>query len=230
MATMQEPAGLPARAGRRRPAIRRPSPAIAISLVALVFAMSGTAYAATGGTFILGRANKAARVSSLSNSKGTALRLSAKSGAPPLTVSNSVRIPKLNASQLDGIPASGFVTGTGTASSGKTTLIGGGSTAIATTPASALIGQCNAGGGTGSDLFLTLGTGSSASWWNYNGVSNSPAGATTAQVTPESKSDFMVIAQVTNGNTVATYTASQIYDASSNICFFTAQVVLTKNS
>jgi len=35
--------------------MRRPSPSIVISLIALMFAMSGTAYAATGGTFILGK-------------------------------------------------------------------------------------------------------------------------------------------------------------------------------
>jgi hypothetical protein len=72
---------------------RLPSPATAISLVALVIAMSGTAYAATGGTFILGQSSTAARVSSLTNRNGTALRLSSKHGKPPLTVSNSVQVP-----------------------------------------------------------------------------------------------------------------------------------------
>ena len=93
--------------------MRRPSPATAISVAALVIAMSGTAVAATGGTFILDRSNSATTVSSLSDSKGTALRLSSKHGTPPLTVGNSVRVPLLNASELGGIPASGFVTGPG---------------------------------------------------------------------------------------------------------------------
>jgi len=72
--------------------MRRPSPATAISVAALVIAMSGTAVAATGGTFILGKSNKATTVTSLANSNGTALNLSSKNGTPPLTVGNSVQV------------------------------------------------------------------------------------------------------------------------------------------
>jgi hypothetical protein len=90
---------------------RHPSVATAISIVALVIAMSGSAYAATGGTFILGKANKATNLTSLSNSKGTALALSSASGKPPLTVNSSVQVPNLNASELGGEPATEFLTG-----------------------------------------------------------------------------------------------------------------------
>jgi hypothetical protein len=96
---------------KTRIAKRRPSLATAISLVALVIATSGSAYAATGGTFILGKANKASSVTSLSNSKGTALALSSADGKPPLTVNSSVQVPKLNASKLGGVPATEFLTG-----------------------------------------------------------------------------------------------------------------------
>jgi hypothetical protein len=95
--------------------MHRPSPATAISLVALFFAMSGTAVAATGGDFILGKANTATTVTSLSNTKGTALSLSSTSTTPPMTVSNSVQVPKLNASELGGHPASAFLGVNGTA-------------------------------------------------------------------------------------------------------------------
>jgi hypothetical protein len=95
--------------------MHRPSPATAISLVALVFAMSGTAYAATGGDFILGKANTATSVTSLTNSKGTALSLSASPATPPLKVSNSVQVPSLNASELDGDTSSAFLPTNGTA-------------------------------------------------------------------------------------------------------------------
>jgi hypothetical protein len=44
-----------------RTARRRPSPATAISIVAPAPAMSGSAYAATSGTFILAKANTATR-------------------------------------------------------------------------------------------------------------------------------------------------------------------------
>ena len=45
--------------------IRRPSPAMAVALLALFIALSGTTYAATGGNFILGNANSANRQTSL---------------------------------------------------------------------------------------------------------------------------------------------------------------------
>ncbi len=95
--------------------MHRPAPATAISLAALVFAMSGTAYAATGGDFIVGKANTATSVTSLTNKKGTALSLSASPAAPPLKVSNSVQVPSLNASELDGDTSSAFLPASGTA-------------------------------------------------------------------------------------------------------------------
>ena len=95
--------------------MHRPAPATVISLIALVFAMSGTACAATGGDFLLGKANTATSVSSLTNTKGTALSLSASPADPPLKVSNSVQVPSLNASELDGHTSSAFLPASGTA-------------------------------------------------------------------------------------------------------------------
>ena len=73
--------------------MHRPAPATVISVIALLFAMSGTAVAATGGDFLLGKANTASSVSSLTDTKGTALSLSSASTAPPLTVSTACRCP-----------------------------------------------------------------------------------------------------------------------------------------
>lgn len=95
--------------------LHRPSAATVISLIALFFAMSGTAVAATGGNFILGKANTATSVSSLTNTKGTALSLSSTATTPPLKVSNAVQVPNLNASELDGQTSSAFLPATGTA-------------------------------------------------------------------------------------------------------------------
>src|SRR5918992_3740217 len=44
---------------------RLPSPSLAISLLALFVALGGTAYAATGGSFVLGQANTASSQTSL---------------------------------------------------------------------------------------------------------------------------------------------------------------------
>jgi hypothetical protein len=93
--------------------VRRPSPAIVISVVSLFVALSGTAYAATGGTFVLGKANTAGAVTKLTNSNGTALSLSSKSGTAPLAVNSSTLVPKLNASLLGGLTAGQFVQGSG---------------------------------------------------------------------------------------------------------------------
>jgi hypothetical protein len=78
---------------------------------------SGSAVAATGGKFILGRSNSATTTTTLTNSKGTALSLKAPSGKPALAVSNKVRVPNLNADAVDGLSSESFAratAGTGT--------------------------------------------------------------------------------------------------------------------
>jgi hypothetical protein len=71
-----------------------------------VFALTiagGSAYAATGGTFLLGRANSASTTTSLSNSAGTPLSLSARSGYAPLKVNSGTKVGNLNSDKLDGL-------------------------------------------------------------------------------------------------------------------------------
>ena len=199
--------------------MRRPSPSIVISLVALVFSMSGPAYATTGGTFLLGKANAESSVSSLSNSRGTALNLSSAPGKPSLTVNRSAQIPNLNASELHGIAASGFIHGTGASVSKRVTITGTGASALALTPGSALIGQCV--NGTGGDLYLSLGNGASGTWWNLFGAYNSGSSGIITQLSPR---PFIVVAQVTEGSAVSTYIASQAYNSSTSTCTFTVQL------
>ncbi len=66
---------------------------------------AGSAAAATGGSFILGRSNTASTPTTLTNTSGTALSLRAPAGEPPLAVSNSTRVARLNADRLDGLTA-----------------------------------------------------------------------------------------------------------------------------
>jgi hypothetical protein len=194
-------------------------------VAALVVALSGTSYAATGGTFLLGRANKASTVSSLSNSNGTALRLSSKHGTPPLTVSSSVLVPSLNASELGGIPAARFMQGTGSADSGTVAIVGPGFGEITAGPGSSITGVCDANSTTGADLVVDLSVAGTIVWWNKDGTSNSDSDS--AQITQESQLDYVVVVQVVQGDAVSTYTASQTYNASANQCTFAAQVVVT---
>ena len=82
----------------------RISPAAVVGTTALVVALSGTAVAATGGSFVLGHINKTTSNTVINNSKGTALVLAAKKGIAPFGVNgNRVKVPSLNADLLDGI-------------------------------------------------------------------------------------------------------------------------------
>jgi hypothetical protein len=82
----------------------RISPAAVVGTTALVIALSGTAVAATGGGFVLGHINKTTSNTVINNSKGTALVLAAKKGIAPFGVNgNKVKVPSLNADELDGL-------------------------------------------------------------------------------------------------------------------------------
>lgn len=82
------------------------------AVMALVIG-SGTAYAATGGKFILGKSNAAAKTTTLSNRSGTALALNSALGTPPLKVNRSIKVPNLNADLLDGMDQSEFALASG---------------------------------------------------------------------------------------------------------------------
>lgn len=88
--------------------IKRPTHGTIVAYIALFFAMTGTAYAATGGTLNLGNPNTASKTTSLANTgSGPALRLATKAGStPPLAVSNGTKIANLNADMVDGVRAS----------------------------------------------------------------------------------------------------------------------------
>jgi len=97
--------------------IRSSSAFIAGAVVALVLG-TGTAYAANGGTFRLGRSNSATTTTTLTNGHGTALQLNSKSGQPSLRVNRNTKVPNLNADLLDGVTSGSLarVTRVGSAS------------------------------------------------------------------------------------------------------------------
>ena len=91
---------------------KKSSPVAWFLLGVLVAGGTGTAYAANGGTFRLGKSNSATATTKLTNTKGTALKVISKAGTPPISVgSNSTKVPYLNADKLDGISSAGFVRG-----------------------------------------------------------------------------------------------------------------------
>ncbi len=97
---------------------RLPSPSFVVSLLALLIALGGAGYSATGGNFILGKFNSATTQTKLVTPlAGAALRVDNTSAAanatgitiltnasrPPLVVTSSTKVANLNADKLDGI-------------------------------------------------------------------------------------------------------------------------------
>jgi hypothetical protein len=89
--------------------LHRPSHATVVAYLALFFAMTGTAAAATGNVFILGQDNRADHASVLVNRSGTPLELRAKSGKAPLRVNTEKRVRHLNSDLLDGKDSTQFL-------------------------------------------------------------------------------------------------------------------------
>ncbi|MBO0816281.1 MAG: hypothetical protein J2P30_14210 [Actinobacteria bacterium] len=89
------------------------SSTILISIGAgFVLLAGGTAAgAATGGNFILGKANTETTQATLTNTKGTPLKLAAPTNAAPLKVSNANLVAGLNAQYLSGMTAPQVATG-----------------------------------------------------------------------------------------------------------------------
>lgn len=103
-----------------------------------VFALvisGGGAYAATGGSFILGRSNAAGTTTTLKSAKGPALSLVVPKGTAPLAVSNQHRVPRLNADLVDGKHAGAFASAY--AQTGFATGGGVGVTSNSSTPSTA---------------------------------------------------------------------------------------------
>jgi hypothetical protein len=99
------------------------SPSMAVSITALVVALGGAGYSATGGNFILGQSNSATTRSTLTASitdralqitnsstgaQATALGLSVGSGRPPMVVNSNTKVRNLNADLLDGLDSTDF--------------------------------------------------------------------------------------------------------------------------
>jgi hypothetical protein len=102
----------------------RTTPGTVMGGLALFISLSGVAYAATGGNFILGQsnnatkqtkltANVAARTLQLENGStgagASALGLTVASGKAPLTVNSNTRVVNLNADLLDGRSSTAFL-------------------------------------------------------------------------------------------------------------------------
>jgi len=84
------------------------------AVTVLVLAANTVGYAATGGTFFLGRTNKASRQTTLERTtSGPALRLVTRSSAnAPLSTNGTGKVVHLNADRVDGLDSSALKTRT----------------------------------------------------------------------------------------------------------------------
>src|SRR5215510_4044418 len=92
----------------------RVSPSLVVSCIALLIALNSTGVAATGKSFVLGKANSANKQTQLKSGAGKAtLKIENTGGAPaaafvtktgkaPFTVNSTAKVTNLNADQLNG--------------------------------------------------------------------------------------------------------------------------------
>lgn len=88
---------------------------VLLAALLLVGGLNVAAYAATGKPLLLGRQNAADKTTTLANTgTGPALTLRSKPSAPPLKVSSTKKVARLNADQVDGLSGSELQTRTWT--------------------------------------------------------------------------------------------------------------------
>lgn len=127
--------------------MKHPSHATVVAYLALIVAMTGTAEAATGGGFLLGRSNTESTVSVLKNvtpGKSALNLYTAKNNVAPFRVgTNQTKVPNLNADLVDGLHSSAFLRTGSTAANAS---------ALGGTPAAGyqlrITGQCPGNDGT----------------------------------------------------------------------------------
>lgn len=86
--------------------LRKPTHATVVAYLALFVAVTGAggaAYAATGGSFILGKSNSANAATSVTRTTtGPAISANVRAGSAPLAVNSRTKVTKLNSDLLDG--------------------------------------------------------------------------------------------------------------------------------
>ncbi len=117
--------------------IRSISPSAVAVTLSLLFGGAGFADAATGGAFLLGKANHETSQASLSDNNGTPLLLIAPHGKAPFAVNRNIQVKNLNAQYVGGLSATQLAVtgGAGVTTFDSSVSIGQSPTAVAATGA-----------------------------------------------------------------------------------------------
>jgi hypothetical protein len=137
----------------------------------------------------------------------------------------SVQVPKLNASELGGTPASGFIHGGGNISDGRLSLLPGADEELVSAPGSAIVAYCATAG---DSLYLfgeQQATNELATWWNPGGVGQATINDSTNAIDLDGTIPVtaVVVVQVDAGSNIVTYTVTESYNSSAGTCSFTGQ-------
>jgi hypothetical protein len=216
------------------------------ALVGSVVFVSSAALAGSGvgGVFNLGVSNrvngqttlsgatagKQLQVSNSSSAAGAAgIGISVASGKPPLVVSSSTQVKNLNASLLQGLPATSFLQGTGSVHGVRLTIPSGSSTGLGpVADLGSMVAECGTNGFP--DAGILYGTNKAQLVVEENssmtGVATNLGLATSFALVPSSKAD-MATAEFSAGNEVVVATIAwgdHLTGSTSGDCDFIVQI------
>lgn len=195
--------------------MKRPHHSTVVAYLALFFAMTGTAAAATGGTFTLGRANTATRTTTLTDKATVPLSVVGSTGRAPLKVNSRVKVANLDADLVDGLDSTALQrrVGGGCAIGSFITAIASSGAVACDSPPTPPSAAASCPDGQAIQAFTASGRTCVAVSVGSSGPSTPSQGQSKGwvisdvQISQDASGDFQAVARLTNNNT-STQTAT----------------------